>query len=310
MSSDLYFLLLGVVIIIVALNINYRTKKRRMTYLRDFDSSFGSTTVVSQHQAVDIQSLLERGFKERALQNWHNFKSQLGNMPEVKLVLITIVLLAISILFNRNFLRESQFLVTPIILILGYFFLFRWLQNREKQNFESQFPDALNMMTSAVSSGDSIMHAIMYVGNQLEGDVGNEFRIMGQRLQLGEDPDDVFRKSCHRYPYPSFYFFVITLRANISRGGQLKDIIQRLNRTMFNARAMDKKKFALTSEARSSAKIVAAIPFFFLFMLQFLSPENYEYVMFNEDGKVILYYVLASEFIGISIVWGLMRGVS
>ncbi|MUL06124.1 pilus assembly protein TadB, partial [Aliivibrio fischeri] len=64
-----------------------------------------------------------------------------------------------------------------------------------------------------------------------------------------------------------------------------------------------------TSEARASAKIVAAIPFIFLFMLQYLSPENYEFVMFNPAGRPILYYVLISESIGILIIWLLMRGV-
>jgi tight adherence protein B len=132
---------------------------------------------------------------------------------------------------------------------------------------------------------------------------------MGQRLQLGEPVDDVFQKSCRRFPYPSFYFFIICLRANIQRGGQLKEIMTRLNRMMFNARAMDKKKLAMTAEARMSVKIVAAIPFLFLFLLQYLSPENYEFVMFHPSGRPILYYVLMSEFIGISIIWALMRKV-
>ncbi|MZI96076.1 pilus assembly protein TadB [Vibrio sp. CAIM 722] len=299
----------GVLLVLVSLILNYRDKKKRLSILHDFKHNALHQSVISKSQAVDLQSLLDRSYSERVAQQWSNFKSQLGNMPEIKLAGITAGLFAFSLLFNQNFLRESPWVVSPIIIIIGYIILYQWLQGREQKNFESQFPDALNMLTGAVSSGDSIMHAIMYVGKELEGNIGEEFRIMGQRLQLGESPDEVFRKSCHRYPYPSFYFFVITLRANIARGGQLKDIMQRLNRTMFNARAIDKKKMALTSEARTSAKIVAAIPFLFLFMLQFLSPENYEFVMFNDDGKVILYYVIISEAIGITIVWALMRSV-
>ena len=99
------------------------------------------------------------------------------------------------------------------------------------------------------------------------------------------------------------------MRANLQRGGQLKEVMTRLNRLMFDARAVDKKKYALTSEARASAKIVAAIPFIFLWLLQFLSPENYEFVMFDPAGRYILYYVLFSEFVGISIIWKLMKGV-
>lgn len=131
---------------------------------------------------------------------------------------------------------------------------------------------------------------------------------MGERLQLGESPDNVFRKSCERFPYPSFYFFVITLRANMQRGGQLKDVMARLNRLMFDARAIEKKKFALTAEARMSAKIVAAIPFSVLFALQFTSPENFEFLMFSEAGRPILYYLIVSESLGLFIVWMLMKG--
>ena len=153
------------------------------------------------------------------------------------------------------------------------------------------------------------MHSIMFVGKTLEGSVGEEFKRMGERLQLGESPDSVFKKSCNRFPYRSFQFFVITLRANMQRGGQLKDVITRLNRLMFDARAIEKKKYALTSEARTSAKIVAAIPFFFLFILQYLSPENYDFVMNHPNGQPILYYMLISEAIGIGIIWSLMKGV-
>lgn len=93
------------------------------------------------------------------------------------------------------------------------------------------------------------------------------------------------------------------------RGGQLKDVITRLNRLMFDARAIDKKKLALTSEARISAKIVASIPFIFLLLMQYISPLNYEFVMFSEEGRPILYYVLISEAIGMTIIAALLKGV-
>ncbi|OOE37680.1 type II secretion system F family protein [Salinivibrio kushneri] len=301
----LVMLVIGIGLLIIP----WLKKRKRYDYLEEFNQTEFVESVVANQQAVDLRSLADRSLWEELLLRWSNFKKQLGTRPILKLVALLCGLTFASIYFNRQFLRESQWLITPVIVLVGMLVFYRWLQGRERKMFETEFPDALNMMTSAVSAGESIMHAILYVGNTLEGDIGREFRIMGKRLQLGESPDDVFRKSCRRYPYPSFYFFVITLRANMQRGGQLKEIMMRLNRMMFNARSIEKKKMALTSEARTSAKIVAAIPFFFLFILQYLSPENFEFVMFDPDGKVILYYVLISEVIGIAIVWGLMKSV-
>ncbi|WP_417542971.1 type II secretion system F family protein [Methylophaga thalassica] len=302
---SLFVIGLGIALLILP----WLKSKKTYDYLQEFNRTHFVSSMVSSQQAVDLSSLSERSSWELLKLKWQNFKRQLGAKPEVKLAAVTLLLGYGSIEFNHAFLRESVFIVTPLVVFAGLLMFYRWLQVREKKMFEESFPDALNMMTSAISAGESIMHAIIFVGDSLQGEIGQEFKRMGKRLQMGDSPDEVFRRSCRRYPYPSFYFFVISLRANMQRGGQLKEIMMRLNRMMFNARAIEKKKFALTSEARTSAKIVAAIPFFFLFMLQYLSPENFEFVMFNPSGKPILYYVLVSEFIGISIVWALMKSV-
>ncbi|WP_394135989.1 type II secretion system F family protein [Aliivibrio fischeri] len=262
----------------------------------------------STEQAINLASLTERTFRQKMEFIWRNIARQLGNGAALKLVFSVCVFALIGLLINRSMIHASPYIVVFIAIVVGLIWGYVWLQEREKKQFNERFPDALNMLSSAVSAGESITHAIAFVGKKLEGDVGKEFKIMGERLQLGESPDEVFKKSCVRFPYPAFRFFVITLRANMNRGGQLRDVISRLNRLMFDARAVERKKYALTSEARISAKIVCATPFFFLFILQFLSPENYEFVMFHAEGRPILYYVLISEAIGMLIIWGLLKG--
>ncbi|TDM53550.1 type II secretion system F family protein [Aliivibrio fischeri] len=262
----------------------------------------------STEQAINLASLTERTFRQKLEFIWKNIARQLGNGAALKLVFSICVFALIGLLINRSMIHASPYIVVFIAIVVGLIWGYVWLQEREEKQFNERFPDALNMLSSAVSAGESITHAIAFVGKKLEGDVGKEFKIMGERLQLGESPDEVFKKSCVRFPYPAFRFFVITLRANMNRGGQLRDVISRLNRLMFDARAVERKKYALTSEARISAKIVCATPFFFLFILQFLSPENYEFVMFHAEGRPILYYVLISEAIGMLIIWGLLKG--
>ncbi|MBC3615892.1 type II secretion system F family protein [Vibrio metschnikovii] len=302
----LLLIILGIVLLLVA---KRKQKQEGYDYLAQYSRARYVDSMTSEQQAIDIKSLSDRSLQDRFNQGWKNISKQLGKLALLKVMIFLVGLVFLGIEFNQRFIRGSALLVIVITVIAGVFFAYLWLKKREQTQFEESFPDALNMLSSAVSSGESITHAIMYVGNTLNNEVGKEFKIMGKRLQLGESPDDVFRKACLRFPYPSFHFFVITLRANMQRGGQLKEVILRLNRLLFNARSIEKKKYALTSEARTSAKIVAAIPIFFLFILQYLSPENYEFVMFDPSGRPILFYVLISEAIGIAIVWGLMKSV-
>ncbi|ANS86269.1 type II secretion system F family protein [Vibrio scophthalmi] len=284
--------------------------KKKTTYLEEFNRTVLVNNMTSSGgQAVDLKSLSDRTWQQMLLEKWTNLHKQIGRFSYIKIIAVMVLLFFAAVEINNRFFRGNVYLIALIVEVIGLTFIYMWLQKREREMFEESFPDALNMLASAVSSGESIMHAIMYVGKSLDGDVGTEFRLMGERLQLGESTDDVLRKSCRRFPYASFHFFVITLRANMHRGGQLKDVITRLNRLMFDARSIDKKKYALTSEARMSAKIVAAIPFIFLFIMQSMSPANYDFVMFTDAGRPILYYMLASETIGMLIIWMLMRGV-
>ncbi|WP_117235023.1 type II secretion system F family protein [Vibrio maerlii] len=284
-------------------------RKPKQSYLQEFSRTVFVDNMTSNDQAVDLRSLTDRTFAERMVLRWHNLQKQIGRLAVIKVSLFIFVVAFIALEINQSFFRGNPIFVVVILEVFALIWGYLWLQQREIKMFEETFPDALNMLASAVSAGESIMHAIMYVGRSLDGDVGNEFKVMGERLQLGETPDEVFRKSCERFPYPSFQFFVITLRANMHRGGQLKEVISRLTRLMFDARAVEKKKFALTAEARISAKIVASIPFLFLLFMQYMSPDNYEYVMFHPDGRPILYYMLTSEAIGMLIIWMLMRRV-
>lgn len=284
--------------------------KKKPTYLEEFNRTVLVNNMTSGGgQAVDLKSLSDRTWQQMLLEKWTNLHKQIGRFSYIKIIAVMVLLFFAAVEINNRFFRGNVYLIALIVEVIGLTFIYMWLQKREREIFEESFPDALNMLAGAVSSGESIMHAIMYVGKSLDGDVGTEFRLMGERLQLGESADDVLRKSCRRFPYASFHFFVITLRANMHRGGQLKDVITRLNRLMFDARSIDKKKYALTSEARMSAKIVAAIPFIFLFIMQSMSPANYDFVMFTDAGRPILYYMLASETIGMLIIWMLMRGV-
>lgn len=299
-------IIIGIILLFLA---KHQRKQEHYDYLAQYSRTIKVDSMISEQQAIDMKSLSDRSLQDKLAQGWKNLSKQLGKLAWIKVLVFLAALVFVGAEFNQRFIRGSAMLVIAITVVLGLIFAYLWLIKKEQTQFEESFPDALNMLSSAVSSGESITHAIMYVGNTLNNEVGREFKIMGKRLQLGESPDEVFRKACLRFPYPSFHFFVITLRANMQRGGQLKEIILRLNRLLFNARSIEKKKYALTSEARTSAKIVAAIPVFFLFMLQYLSPDNYEFVMFDPSGRPILFYVLISEAIGIAIVWGLMKSV-
>ncbi|MFM2477417.1 type II secretion system F family protein [Celerinatantimonas sp. MCCC 1A17872] len=298
----------AIILGILVLMLQLRHKRKKLDFFTNKKNEQLVPEMIDQ-SVINLKALTHISISQRIKAFLTSTILPLGEHAYYKILGFYVLALVLVIAINHYFFGLPDLLVIPSTLIFASLVGLFILHHLAWKHFNDNFPDALNLLASAVSAGESLMHAIIYVGRQMNNDVGREFKRMGERLQIGEPPNIVLKRSCVRFPFPEFIFFAITLRANIERGGQLRDIISQLNRVMFDARSLEKKKSAMTSEARMSAKIVFVIPFAFMIIMRFLSPDNFNYVFHDELGRYILYYVLASEAVGMIIIYALMRGI-
>ncbi|MBY3787049.1 type II secretion system protein F [Photobacterium carnosum] len=294
-------LIIGALILLVA--------SRKKTNLKSHYLQKQSLSNVQALQAINLASLHKTKLWKKALRYLAPAIEMLGHRSGLKISLFIAIMACAGIYINDFLLKIHSFWLPILIPLLACLWGWSWLLKKRKKEFEQHFPDALNIMMSAVTAGESIMQSICYVGRTLDNKVGYEFKDMGEHLKLGEPPIQVFERACKHYPYPAFLFFVVTIRANMSRGGQLKPVMARLIRVLVDSRTLEKKKNSLTSEARLSAKIVGSLPFIFMVIMYYMNPANLEFVFTDPRGHLILYYVVGSEFIGMSIIWLLIRRV-
>ncbi|MDF4353167.1 type II secretion system F family protein [Vibrio parahaemolyticus] len=286
--------------------IGHVKRQKEITSIIEQSNTFEGVT--GSRAVIDSESF-DVSYKKKVKDKFKQLKKLLSPNAGLKLIgFFATSSIAVYCVNDWFFMFEYWKVLLALEPILFVMFILK-LSGIQAQRFKDNFPDALNILSGALSSGQSIVHAFEYVGTQLDNEVGEEFKKMSERLLIGEDPDDVLARSAASFPYVEYFFFAATIRINLSRGGQLKDVINRINRIMFEARAIEKKKNALTSEARASAKIIAALPVIFIMILKVTSPENYNFVMFEEGGKPIFYYVLVSEAIGFFFIYMILRGV-
>lgn len=259
--------------------------------------------------AVNLQSLGKSPLYLKLKELADPVLDLLGDGAWLKIGLFLMLVFTVTSYLNQKWLMLNPLLLPASVTLAAFIWGWNLMLRRRRASFEQEFPDALNIMMSAITAGDSISQSIIYVGKTLDNDTGREFKYVGERLKLGEPPEQVFNRSCKRFPYPAYLFFVVTIRANMSRGGQLKQVMAKLIRVLVDSRTMEKKKMALTSEARLSAKIVAAIPLAFMGIMHLMNPDDLQYVLFHPEGRWILFYVLGSEALGLAIIWLLVRGI-
>ena len=224
-------------------------------------------------------------------------------------LLIPVMACSAIALVNMLYINlPASWLLTPTIPLV-FIVWHAMLAKKKQKQFNENFMEALTSIGGAVSSGRTFAQAMQDYALTSSTPLGAEFGTVSRRLNLGESPEQVFNDSWRRYPYRQYYFFIVAVLLNISSGGRLKEVLAKLQRAIASSVATEKKMLTMTSEMRMSAKITGAIPFVFLILLKFISPENFDFVLYDEKGNYILYYLLGSELIGIVVIRFLMRGV-
>lgn len=303
MSGSILLVLL--LIVVLAVLVWQRKPDPRYQFLIQQETNQSLTG----NEAINFEALMKHGLYTRIKQTYQITMEQIGSKAPLKILAFVVIVAFATHYVNSRWFKFDTLVAIGLALFVSGFFVVRRLLAKRREVFDVTFPDALNIMMSAVTAGETINHAFAYVGRTVNNDVGREFKDIAERMKLGESAEQIFERSSKRFPYPPFLFFVITIRANMSRGGQLKAVMGRLIRVLVESRNLEKKKMAMTSEARISAKIVGAIPFIFLIVMNYISPDNLDFVLFNPDGKWILYYVVGSEGLGLLIIWLLVKGI-
>lgn len=252
-----------------------------------------------------LKIILQNIFKKVNLWNYYFIDGKKQNL--IRNILIVCIVYFLSLMINTLFIRFNNFVISFIFIIIFIVSIWKWGERRNRKDFEISFPEVIQVLNSATTAGAGLLQALERCGRDINGRLGDEFKYIYRRLAIGEDVTTVLEDSYTRWPYKEFYYFITIIRINLEKGGQMKEVISRLGRVIADSRKMDQKKKAMTSEARMSAMIVGAFPLFFFIFMKFQMPENFDFVISDSNGRIILYYVLGSELLGMGIIWWLMK---
>lgn len=208
---------------------------------------------------------------------------------------------------NIQYVKLNNFSAAILLLLLLIVVFYKKGKKRLRSEFEDGFSEALSIINSALSSGNTVLYGIDKCGERIPGIVGAEFRSISRRLSIGEEPQRIFYDSYEHLPYREYYFFILAVLININGGGQVREVMSRLSKLITDGKVMERKKYAMTAEARMSVKVLACIPVGFTLILRVLSPENFDILINDPTGQWILYYAIASIMFGLFIVWNMMN---
>ena len=175
--------------------------------------------------------------------------------------------LAGTFAFAAVMARAGAYLVGPLgyaSLPLAWIFatrsLFKRWQTKRRQKLFRQFPDALAIVVRAVRAGIPVTEALGTVGREAPAPTGAEFRRLYDEIAIGLSVQDGLWEMARRTGLPEYRFFAVALSLQGQTGGNLTDTLQNLADVIRRRVAIGRKAMAMTSEARTTAAALAALP--------------------------------------------------
>jgi tight adherence protein B len=144
---------------------------------------------------------------------------------------------------------------------------------RRVKKFNSNFPDAIELMVRGLRSGLPITETLGIVASEIPGPVGVEFRMVSDKMKIGRTMEAALQETSDRLGTPEFQFFVITLAIQRETGGNLAETLSNLADVLRKRAQMRLKIRAMSSESKASAYIVGALPFIVFTLVWMINPR-------------------------------------
>lgn len=152
--------------------------------------------------------------------------------------------------------------------------------------FTARFPDAIDLLVRGLRSGLPVTETFQVVSQELPGPVGEEFKGVIERIRIGNTMEAALQESAEMLGTPEFQFFCITIAIQRETGGNLAETLGNLSDVLRKRAQMKLKIRAMSSEAKASAYIVGALPFFVFGVVWTMNPE-YLGGFFREERLMI-----------------------
>ncbi len=196
---------------------------------------------------------------------------------------IALVIGAIVGLVTQNF--TIALVVVAVTMVVAMVSV-QVVASRERKKFESQLPDTLNLISTSLRAGYSLLQALEAVASEAPNPTSREFGRALSEVRLGRSPTDALKEIAARMESVDFDWVVLAIDIQREVGGNLAEVLQTSAETMQHRNRLRREIRALTAEGRVSAFVLGGLPFG-LFAWLFVTNRSYLSPLFSSLWGIV-----------------------
>ncbi|NCG22398.1 MAG: hypothetical protein GWP91_25560 [Rhodobacterales bacterium] len=194
------------------------------------------------------------------------------------------------------------FTIGLVAASLPYMFLGHQATSRSNE-LVSQLPEALDLMSRSLQAGMGLNDTFRLVAEEMPVPVATEFGRVFEEVRFGRDYRDAFAKMIERNPGVfDLRLMVSSILLQRETGGNLIEILENISSTIRARFGFQHKVAAMTSEAKFTAGILAALPLAVMTLISISSPDYLSPLFTEPMGQILAGFDILLYVAGIFIM--------
>ena len=215
-------------------------------------------------------------------------RSDMYPVPWWVIMFLTAVVATLGALLAATTVGKYGWLSMPVDWVLLSKVVFGVFNARRSRLLYNQMPDALAMIVRSVRSGIPVQEALRIVGREAQQPTSEEFERLYNQLLIGQSLPEALFALARRTEVREYRFFAVALSLQAQTGGSLTDTLENLADVIRKRVAARARAHALSSEARMTMIMLAALPIVAFLALAVISPAYVMLLINNSRGRAIL----------------------
>ncbi|MBV8228670.1 MAG: type II secretion system F family protein [Planctomycetaceae bacterium] len=225
-------------------------------------------------------------------------QSGLGLTPRKLLTIMAVTGLVLGALAG---LLCRSVLVGLVAALFGSVVPVLYVQRKRNARIEellSQLPDAFDLMSRVIRSGQTMSQALQAVTDEFPQPIAGEFSYCHEQQNLGLPSEAAMRALARRTGLVEIKIFVLALLVQQQTGGNLAELLDKLSAVIRQRYRIRGQINALTAEGRLQARVLIALPIvLFLGLLLVLGDYERELLKYPR----LMFWMFTFE--GIGALW-------
>jgi tight adherence protein B len=213
----------------------------------------------------------------------------------------------VAVLLASGVLGSLAWLLLPVVTLVGSRGYYAWADDRRRGLMLSQFPDALALIVRAVRVGIPVPEAMRAVAREAPEPTRAAFDRLHKQIAIGSPLEIAVQDMARRNALPEYGFFAAALSLQAQTGGGLTETLETLADIIRRRIAMKERGHALSSEARTSSLVLAALPVATCGLMYATSPAYISLLFTSAAGNKLLGAAILSLAVGMGVMRLIIR---